>query len=165
MRGLKSGQPTNMQAFVYYRLRCILAGDLAKAWGKFGGLTAQLNFIGVVLRLAITESPFVAMEYGRVMQQRLAALARDRYMGNPGLNFMALLANEQTEVARNIVASPDAFLRNRSIIGLRPPPPPQKDYGARASYDPPPKAPQPGDQPGANEVRPKFGYGDGKGKK
>ena len=173
MRGLKSGQMFNMQTFVYHRIRCIFAGDLAKAFDKFGGASGQWNLLGIVLRLAIAESPFVAMEYDRVIHQRLTALARDRYMGNnPGLNFSALLSNEQTEITRNIVAASATFLRNR-------PPPPHRDNENRPAVIPgAPGAPSmagvpglaipivPGDANGVNEnARPKFGYGKGKNKR
>ena len=53
MKGLKSTQPLNMQCYVYYRIRSILAGDLARAYDKFGGITGQLNLLGIVLRLTI----------------------------------------------------------------------------------------------------------------
>ena len=65
MRGLRIGHPLNMQSIVYFRARCILAGDLANAFDSFGGLVAQFNLLGAVLRLAIVESPYIAIEYDR----------------------------------------------------------------------------------------------------
>ena len=96
------------------------------------------------------------MEYGRVIHQRLSALARDRYMGsNPGLNFFALLSNEQTEVKRNIVAAPTAFLRNHPL-------PPQRENDNRQAAVPGFPG-VPGDANGVSEnAKPKFGHGKGK---
>ena len=37
MRGIRSTQLANMQRFVYYRARRIVAGELARACEKFGG--------------------------------------------------------------------------------------------------------------------------------
>ena len=156
----------NTQAFVYYRMRCVLAGDIAKAWGKFGGLSGQLNLLGIALRLAITESPFVAMEYGRVTHQRLAAHARHRYMGNiPGLDFFTLIPNEQTDVTRNIAASPDAFFRNRPHPnGSRPNNDSAPPRGSNESAIP--KNAVTGDQPPpVSEVKGKYGRPKGKNKK
>ena len=157
MRGLRSGQPTNMQAFFYYRMRCVLAGDLAKEWGEFGGITGQLNLLGIALCLAIAESPFVAMEYGRVKHQRLAALARDRYMdNNPGLDFFAILSKGQTEVTRNIAASSNAFLRYRHPAGPRAPndtaPPRGSNDAAKPKNVPTGEQPPP-----VSEVKGKYG--------
>ena len=161
MRGLKSGQMFNMQTFVFHRIRCIFAGDLAKAFEKFGGSSGQWNLLGIVLRLAITESPYVAMEYDRVIHQRLSALARDRYMeNNPGLNFFALLSNEQTDVTRNIVAASATYLRNQNRAIQN-----QRENENRPAVVPVIPAAS-GDATGVSEnARPKYGYGKGKNRK
>ena len=169
MRGLKSGHPFNMQAFMYYRMRCVLAGDIARAWGKFGGLSGQLNLLGIVLRLAITESPYVSMEYDRITHQRLAALARDRYMGNnPGINFFTLLSNEQVEVTRNIVSASNAYLRNRPPPGTRRNDPnlPRASGDRGQNDNAQPKNVQTGAlPPPASEVEGKYGFPKGGNKK
>ena len=113
MKGLRSGQPLNMQSFIYYRLRCIFAGDLAKAFAKFGGIAAQFNLLGIVLRLAITVSPFVAMEYDRLIRPRVSALARERYHDASTVDYAATLSHEQPEIARAIVASTIGFQDQR----------------------------------------------------
>ena len=149
----------NMQSHTYYRLRYMLAGDLAKAWNKFGGLSGHVNFFGITLRLAITESPFVAMEYDRVTQQRLSAIASDRYNeNNPGLDYFVLLPNEQTDVARNIAATSNAFLRSKGKAK-------GQDNGPKGPNEDP-MAVAPGVQPpGVHGPKPKFVYGKGKNKK
>ena len=87
MRGLESTQPLNMQSFIYYRIRSLFAGDLARAFDRFGGLIGQINLLGVILRLAIVESPFVAMEYDRAIQARLSSMARERYLDCDRVDF------------------------------------------------------------------------------
>ena len=77
---------------------------------------------------------------------------------NPGLNFFALLTNEQTDVARNIVAASADFLRNR-------PKDPQRENENRQAAVPGVPG-VPGDVSGVIEnAKPKFGYGNGKSKK
>ena len=44
-------------------MRYVLAGDLTGAWSPFGGLEAQMNHIGIVLDLAVTEHAGVALSY------------------------------------------------------------------------------------------------------
>ena len=56
-------QEVSINQWFIYNLRYILAGDLAGAWDPFGGLAAQLNHIGIVLDLAVTEHAGVALSY------------------------------------------------------------------------------------------------------
>ena len=163
MKGLRSGQPLNMQSFVYYRLRCILAGDLAKSFVKFGGLVAQFNLLGIVLRLSITESPFVAMEYDRQIHQRVSTLARERYHDAGTVDYASILSIEQPEIVRAIVASTVGFQRPK-----QPPPGPPTRVPPKAFETGLPttgaNALQAGvseHAPGAAVVPKLFGYGRG----
>lgn len=115
MRGLRSGHPLNMQCFVYYRTRSIPPGALSRAYEKIGGITGQLNLLGIVLRRAIVESPFAAMEYGRVIHIRFANMARERYREGAKFDFLAPLSTEQTEVARNIATASNAYVRAKAL--------------------------------------------------
>ena len=105
MRGLKSGRPHNMQSCVYYRIRCILSGDLSKAFEQFGDGVSQRNLLGIRLRLAITESPFVAMEYERRIRRRASALSRKRYNDVGTAGYFAPLTTDQADITRSVLAS------------------------------------------------------------
>ena len=120
IEGLKSTKPLNMQRFLYYRLRSLFAGDLERDCDKFGRLTGKIDLLGVVLHLAIAEPPFLAMEYDRVIRSRLASMDRERYRDCDKIDFSALLSTEQTEVTRQVVASPNSFLRARAPFPQRP---------------------------------------------
>ena len=156
MKGLRSGQPLNMQSFVYYRLRCILAGDLAKSFVKFGGLVAQFNLLGIVLRLAITESPFVAMEYDRQIHQRVSTLARERYHDAGTVDYASILSIEQPEIVRAIVASTVGFQRPKQPPPQRPPISFPKATNANVAQAAPPGNNTTGT---GEQAEPKFGYG------
>ena len=56
-------QDLSINQWFLYNLRYVLAGDLAGAWSPFGGLAAQMNHIGIVLDLAVTEHSGVALSY------------------------------------------------------------------------------------------------------
>ena len=111
MRGLRFSQPLNAKRFPYYRMRTLLAGDLDLAYEKFGCITWKLNLLRIVLRLAIAESPFSAMEYDRVIHSRLANLARGRYHERDRIDCLSLLPAEQSAIARNIASTSNAYLR------------------------------------------------------
>ena len=79
MRGLRSGQPMNMQSSIFYRIRFIADADLEVVSPHFGGVVAQWDLIGAVLNLAIIDSPFADMEYDRLLHIRVAGIARERF--------------------------------------------------------------------------------------
>ena len=62
---------------------------------------------------AIVESPFVAMEYDRVIHTRLASMARERYNDGDKTDFFSILSTEQTEITRGIITAANAFTRNQ----------------------------------------------------
>ena len=114
MKGLRSGQPMNMQSFIFYRIRFIIAADLAGAFRHFGGVVAQWNLLGIVLNLAIIESPFIDMEYDRLIHVRVANLASEHYgESDTSINYFSILSHEQSEIRRSIVNESNGYLRHK----------------------------------------------------
>ena len=68
-----------MQAWLLYRMRFLIAADLAGAWAGFGGLAAQLNHLAIVMNISITDSVSIALPYGRLVRDFLAERARPRH--------------------------------------------------------------------------------------
>ena len=53
------------------------------------------------------------MEYDRVIQTRLTAMARERYLDCDKIDFFSMLSTEQTEITRSIMATANAYTRNQ----------------------------------------------------
>ena len=68
-------QPLAVRQYVLYKLGFITADEFFHAIGKFGYLSPRINFLGVVLNIAITANPFVSIRYEEEIANRLAALA------------------------------------------------------------------------------------------
>ena len=49
--------------YVLYRMRSILAGDLACAWADFGGMAGQLDQLAIVSEMPITGRAGIAIAY------------------------------------------------------------------------------------------------------
>ena len=117
-------QQVSLQAWILYLLRFILTGDLCNAWKEFGGLSAQLCHLSVVLHLGVTENGAFAIAYDTEMRLRLQRLARRR---DSSVNFAKFLSEENDEVKRYL----------KSDLGKgRPPqtterPPPKKPFGKK----------------------------------
>ena len=89
-------QALPLNAWLLYQLRFIFAADLCGAWATFGGLSAQLNHLSVVLHLATTEAIGTALTYDQLLKSHLEELARARANGTGGaVDFAELLPNEQ----------------------------------------------------------------------
>ena len=78
------------------RLRFMLTADHCDAWIRFGGLSAQLNNLSILLHLATVESIAVALAYDTILSTRLEELARSRANKTAGaVDFTDLLSTEQ----------------------------------------------------------------------
>ena len=81
--------------YFYYRMRFILAGDLAGAWTDFGGLAAQINLIGIVLDTSITDHAGIAITYDYRIHQLLQKLAHKR---SSATDYFSILSTVQSDV-------------------------------------------------------------------
>ena len=116
-----------------------------------GGLVTQLNLLGAVLRLAIAESPYIAMEYDRLIHQRVSNMARERYRDIGAVDYASILSTEQPDILRSILTAVTASNRPKQ-------PPPLKTFPGNAN------ASGAAPESGVPEVpvvpaKPKFGYG------
>ena len=85
-----------LNAWLLYQLRFIFSADLCGAWSTFGGLSAQLNHLSVVLHLATTEAIGTALTYDQLLKAHLEELARSRANRTTGsVDFAQLLSHEQ----------------------------------------------------------------------
>ena len=88
-------QPVSINAWVLYQLRFLFASDLCGAWNSFGGISAQLNHLSVVLHIATTEAVGIALTYDQLLKSHLEELARARVNDTAGANdFHELLSSE-----------------------------------------------------------------------
>ena len=78
MKQYKSLHPLSIQQYVLYRLRFIMATALCKAFDNFGGIVGQINNISIIMQIAVTDNPNIAMLYGDELHTRLSRYARER---------------------------------------------------------------------------------------
>ena len=86
--------------FALYRMKFIMAGDLADARGGFGGLVGQLNHLANVLDMSITDHPGIAATYGR----RIRALIQKTALKRSSItDYFDLLSNVNAEMKEEAV--------------------------------------------------------------
>ena len=77
-------------------MRFIVTADLCASWLPFGGLSAQLNYLSILLHLATVESISVALACDAILSARLEELARERANKTAGaVDFTDLLYTKQ----------------------------------------------------------------------
>ena len=77
-------------------MRFIITADLCDDWLPYGGLSAQLNNLSILLHLAAVESIAVALAYDTILSTHLGELARVRANKAAGkVDFMDLLSTKQ----------------------------------------------------------------------
>ena len=96
-KGRDPSQQVSLQAWVLYHLRFIICGDLCNAWRDFGGLSAQLSHLSIVLHLGVIESAAFAISYDCELRNRIQRLARKR---DSNVDFAKLLSEENEDVKR-----------------------------------------------------------------
>ena len=102
-------QDRNLGQFVLYRLRFLLAGDLAGAWADYGGTVAQINHLAVVLDLSITDHPGIAVTYDHRMHRKVHRIAKTRSTRTGYFELLSNLNKEvRTDVIRDFEARADA---------------------------------------------------------
>ena len=104
-------QPQSFHSWVLAFLRYALAVHLCDGWAKFGGFSAQLNFLSVILHVAVVENPGTALIYARLAAARVEKLARDR---DTRTNFFELLSFESADLRAKAVKENSAVLEAMS---------------------------------------------------
>ena len=97
-QALRETLPQELPApsWMLYHLRFLLADECCKAFQHFGGLSDQLNLVGIVLNLCVTESANLGLSYFRILSSKLEENARMRVISTDA--FAALLSAEQLGV-------------------------------------------------------------------
>ena len=100
--------------FVIYGLRCVLARDLAGAWGDYGGIVAQINHLAVALYLSITDHPGIAVTYDRRARRMIRKISKTR---SAKTDYFEWLSNPNKDVRadaiRDFDAKADAVMKNQ----------------------------------------------------
>ena len=73
-----SAQTSSHQLLMMGYLRFIYAGDLAGAWGRFGGLSGQLAHLGILMAISLTDAVMVAMSYDKTVRSTVEVNSRGR---------------------------------------------------------------------------------------
>ena len=90
---------------VLYRLRFILAGDLADAWNDVGGITAKINHLAVALGISIADHAGVAAMYDYRIRRPIQKLAKNRPTRTDYYAFLRNINKEmRADVLRDIAA-------------------------------------------------------------
>ena len=98
-------QNVSFNACLLYRIRFILTSDLLGAWRDFGGLSAQLNHVSILLHMVTTEATTTALVYDGLISSHLEELARPRANKTAGaVDFHDLLSNEHARFKLQAVA-------------------------------------------------------------
>ena len=92
-------QLINLQSYLLYNLRFLLTGDMLDAWHSFGGLSAQLNHLSIVLHLAVVESVSYALSYDQELKAFAQRQARKR---DTDTDFYRLFSEENDDIKRTI---------------------------------------------------------------
>ena len=88
----------SFQTWVFYNLRFLLAGDLTGAWTPFGGMSAQLSHLGLLLNMSVIENATIAMTYSKLFREQAAHLARQR---TTTVDWTSFLSEEDDVIKRN----------------------------------------------------------------
>ena len=96
-----SPQQVSIHAWLLYMLRFILVGDLLGAWSPFGGLSAQLSHLSIVLHLATVENATLAIMYDSEVR---AQIQRPSRLRDEGADFERLLTEENVEIKQRLKA-------------------------------------------------------------
>ena len=91
------------QLFVMTYLRFAFPGDLAGAWSKFGGISAQLAHIGTLQSIAAAENAMTAMAYCRDIRKAIATQSRKRISDEQAAKLTIMLAEERYTTKRAAV--------------------------------------------------------------
>ena len=86
--------------FALRRLIFIRAGDLTDAWAEFGGITAQLSHIAVVLGLSITDKAGVAVTYDFRTHRAVRKLAMNR---STRTDYFEFLSNINKDIRADVM--------------------------------------------------------------
>ena len=102
----------SFQAWSFYNLRFLLAGDLAGAWAPFGGIAAQLSHLGLLLNMSVVENATIAMTYAKYFREQAAHLARQRTTAVDWPNFLAV---EDDVIKRNVLRELGVATHNQKL--------------------------------------------------
>ena len=102
-------QDLSFGQYVLYRLRFILAGDLADAWGDFGGLVGQLNQLAIVIEMSITDHAGIAITYDHRIHREIRKIVSKRSSNTDYIDFLSNINSDiKTGVIRDFEAQADA---------------------------------------------------------
>ena len=85
-----------LNAWILYRMRFVCTSDICGAWSSFGGISAQLGNLSILLHLATIASITASLLYGGLLSAHLEELARaGAERSTAVVNFAAPLSVEK----------------------------------------------------------------------
>ena len=100
--------------FILRRLRYILAGDLTEAWSEFGGLSAQLSHLSVVIGLSISDHQGIAVTYDFRMHKAAQKMVKNRSSRTDYFGFLSNINKDIKEgVVRDFEARPEEIKKEK----------------------------------------------------
>ena len=90
----------NFQAFIFYNLRFLLAGDLAGFWAPFGDIAAQFAHLGLIFNMAVVENGAIATTYAKQFTEKASHLARQR---TAAVDWASFLPGEDGVIKKNVL--------------------------------------------------------------
>ena len=75
---------------------------MVNAWSSFGGISAQLNLVALILNMAIVEHAGVAIAYDIALRKYASQLARQR---RTDIDFVRLLSEENADIKKQVYAN------------------------------------------------------------
>ena len=103
------GQYLSLGQYALYRVKYILAGDLASAWSEYGGLTAQINNMANVLEISIEDNAGVSITYDYRILQHIRKLAHRRATNTDYIDILSTTQPDiRAAVTRDIEAAAEA---------------------------------------------------------
>lgn len=91
--------------YVLFRMRFVLAGDLADSWAEFGGLVGRLNQLSIVIEMSITYHAGISIAYGHRIHREIRKIAPGR---SPNTDYLDFLSNIDTDMRAGVIRDSEA---------------------------------------------------------
>ena len=107
-------QDRNIGKFVLYRMRYVLTGDLVNDWSDFGGITAHLNHLAVVLGLSITDHAGLAATYDFRTHRAIQKMSKNRPARTDYFEFLSTANKDiRADIMRDFEARTDEIKKEK----------------------------------------------------
>ena len=95
-----TGTDLSFGQYVLYRMRFVLAGELAHAWSDLGALVGQLGQLSIVIEMSITDRAGIAITYGHRARMEIGKIAPKR---SPDAEYLDFLSNINADIRSGVI--------------------------------------------------------------